>query len=755
MSLDNASQPQPTSNQPLLPAGVLMSHLQRIATKFCMEEVGPLGERLKADIFAAADGGVDINERNLLMTSYQGLLKGGKTFARALAISLPQALQTAMLEEQAKRSNATLLADELTLVEVDDVELEVLVTNAVRKLNDYSQETLSPLTLRICHLRNLTVDLASNPFRPEVFLKGFIAAWADFDGNRLSTRAVVRALALKAFLPLNALYQDLNLFLIENNVLRQQRYVIKRPSSADSALWQRAEPQQAAGGTVAMPGLAAGAAGIALPNLDAALSNAHLPAQMPAQAMAAASGGYQFDPTRFMQQVTLLLERTSVQNSPAGASQPGASVAQAVAPNAQLIAKLDTILANQVAIARANSNEPRAPSLMQLDALRKAEETTHASELDQASIDMVYRVFDFVHRETALPMDLRLRISDLQLAVLKAALVDRKFFMKEEHPARRLIDLLTRCVFYWRSDAEHKDQDANSIRATVDSVVERARVNKGDPLSLMEALAAELAKELAVREEQERVKEQRIIQQEIENERRLHAGNEVHTRIERRIAQNDLNPLVVNFLRNPWQTFLVQCYLSKESDPTIWEEALRQTDTLIWSLAPKSSNTDRKRMVSMLPDMLRFIMAGTNRVAWDDTERKQFMEYLMSKHAVIVRQLYSAEALASNGMTQPMFFTDDLEDQQSVSPLIESAPAVLVRGSWVALDLGLHEPLLFRLSWVSPKRTKYIFFSSERNETLVKSEEEVRELMRTAALKPVETGSLVGRAIAATVSARR
>ncbi|MGL4574445.1 MAG: DUF1631 family protein, partial [Burkholderiaceae bacterium] len=530
MSLENPPRQDLPGSSPALPASTLMAHLQRLCTKFCMEEVGPLGERLKEDIFAAADSGVDINERNLLMTSYQGLLKGGKLFARSLAENLPRALQKAMEEEQATRMSSTLLADELTLVEVDDVELEVLITNAVRKLNDYSQDTLSPLTLRICHLRNLqTVDLVYNPFRPEVFLKGFISAWTNFDGNRLSTRAVVRALNLKAFLPLNALYQDLNLFLIENNVLRQQRYVIKRPSSAEAALWQRSAAQTGGGLDMqAMPAFSAGPAGSGSGALTAPTAFPELGGMLPqAGAPASARAGYHFDPSRFMQQVTLLLERTGPvtagQDSP-----PTASAMRGVAPDAQLLAKLDTILANQIAISRTNANEPRTPSLMQLDALRKAEETAKASELDHATVDMVYRVFDFVHRETNLPLELRLKISDLQLAVLKAALVDRKFFMKEEHPARRLIDLLTKCAFYWGADGDGKDAGPDSFRAIVDSVVDRARASKGDGLAVMEALSAELAKELESREAEERSKEQRIIQQEIETERRLHAGTEVH-----------------------------------------------------------------------------------------------------------------------------------------------------------------------------------------------------------------------------------
>jgi hypothetical protein len=60
------------------------------------------------------------------------------------------------------------------------------------------------------------------------------------------------------------------------------------------------------------------------------------------------------------------------------------------------------------------------------------------------TLEVLSQVFDEVFRNDEIPVAVKQLISLLQIPVLKAAMLDQQFFFNNEHPARRLIDALSR-----------------------------------------------------------------------------------------------------------------------------------------------------------------------------------------------------------------------------------------------------------------------------------------------------------------------
>ena len=80
-------------------------------------------------------------------------------------------------------------------------------------------------------------------------------------------------------------------------------------------------------------------------------------------------------------------------------------------------------------------HDPANPNVLRQ--MREREEIRSAPELDRGTVDALAEVFDFVFADQAIPLQMKVIIGRLQVPVLKAAMIDRDFFLSDQPPARR------------------------------------------------------------------------------------------------------------------------------------------------------------------------------------------------------------------------------------------------------------------------------------------------------------------------------
>jgi hypothetical protein len=737
----------------------LLRELRTAVLSFCNEEAEPLCARVKENLFEASERSTRVDEQNVLLTAYTALIKGSPNFIRMLRQFLPMAVEKALESDKTAVAVDMTTTQRLKLVEVEDVEREVLILNMVRKLEDFCGDTLSPLTLRICHLKGIEhVHLQLNPFKPETFVRGFTDSWEAFDGNKLSTRVMLRSLVISNFLPLNALYAELNDLLISNDVMREERYSIRRSAESPAgALWKRSAPSASAGGDAAAASAAGGAltqfgggagdlsAGEGFSELSEQLNSVFGQAPVNAtSALAPAGPGWNFNPSRFLHQVTLLLETAGATRARAD----GDAQIAVGAPDRRLMARLnDLITQSRHAANDVEQGLPSAP--LSLEALRAEPEISSATEIDRASIEMLTRVFRFALEDDSIPSTLKVLIGSLQLPVLKAALEDRAFFVTAQHPARRFVDLLARMGMYWNDDP------ADALYQAVQAIVARAREGADDATSLFGSLDLELETLLFEREAQFSERDANSIEEIARSEARRDAEEEVDLRLSRRITP-DLDATLASFLGGIWREVWIRRYMQRDHLPDAWQHLQEQTDILIWSVLPKQSTVETTELRNALPTLLRSINEGLDLAQWPTEERQAFMQYLMDRQASAVRQ---GRVPGKTGVA-PIPFPErvveestDIEAPQLLARAERAPNDGFERNQWFALDLGLERPFKYRLSWISPKRTKFVLTTRDGGDALVKTLEELQHLLENGALTRLETVPLVERALAHTFAA--
>jgi uncharacterized membrane protein YgcG len=741
----------------------LMRELRAAVLSFCAEEAEPLGNRVKDNLFEASDRSTRVDEQNVLLTAYTALIKGGPNFVRVLKQHLPIAVEKALETDRTSVVIDMTTTQRLKLVEVEDVEREVLILNMVRKLEDFTGETLSPLTLRVCHLKGLEmVHLQLNPFKPETFVRGFVAAWEAFDGNRLSTRVMLRSLNVANFLPLNALYLELNELLIANNVMREERYSIKRSAeSIAGALWKRSQTMNQdnpgasagsgsqSGGSGALSGGGGGAGGGGrgvgdlFPDLPDLGIDQGMVGGLSAEGGSAAPPGWQFNASRFMHQVTLLLETAGS----ARKRHPDETAAQFVgAPDRLLMARLNDLI-SESRNARESEEVAGAGPQLRLDLLRNEPEALSATEIDRATIEMLSRVFRFALEDPTIPATLKVLIGGLQLPILKAALEDRAFFVEDDHPARRFVDHLARLGMYWSENPE------DSLHVAVVEIVGRAKEGGPDATVLFTQLDNELEALINEREQSLSTRDAEAIADIALEELKHEAEVEVDFRIARRITA-ETDPPLAEFLQGAWRRAWILYYMTRHEEPERWQTIQEQTDILIWSVLPKLTKLESTELRNSLPELLACLNSALNAIEWAGEERFNFIEYLMDRQAAAVRQTPRQGQPSGSPKPTPADLDVVAESDESIAYQGASqAPTDgFERNQWFALDLGLESPFKYRLSWISPKRTKFVLTTRDGGEALAKTLPELQQLLQSGSMTRIETNPLVGRALAATMS---
>jgi len=168
------------------------------------------------------------------------------------------------------------------------------------------------------------------------------------------------------------------------------------------------------------------------------------------------------------------------------------------------------------------------------------------------------------------------------------------------------------------------------------------------------------------------------------------------------------------------------------------------------------SNVETTELRNALPTLLRSINEGLDAVQCPTEERQAFMQYLMDRQASAVRR---ARQTVQGATPPPTSFPEPAEESFDIDGSDLLAKKGLPeddgfeRNQWFALDLGLDHPFKYRLSWISPRRTKFVLTTRDGGDALVKTLPELQQLLESGSLTRLETTPLIGRALAQTFGA--
>lgn len=253
--------------------------------------------------------------------------------------------------------------------------------------------------------------------------------------------------------------------------------------------------------------------------------------------------------------------------------------------------------------------------------------------MDESAIDIVAMLFEFIFDDPALPAPIKELIGRLQIPVLKVALLDKGFFSRKRHPARRLLTELSRVGVGWSEAADEEE----GLRVKIESLVERLLNDFEDDVGIFEEVLEDLQDFCAQQAERAAQREEQAALATQGRENLLLARGVADEAIERVIDGRTLPEPIEHLLRHTWKELLVLIYLRNGQHSQLWQKALNVASLLVWSLIPKERQDERDQLTGLLPSLLKALQDGMARMSRPPEEQQEVMALLAREHTRMVK----------------------------------------------------------------------------------------------------------------------
>ncbi|MBR7781028.1 DUF1631 family protein [Undibacterium luofuense] len=716
----------------------LLQALVSVATHLMLAQVDAFSGRLSNALLAHSESAHDSREASLSFGAGQLIKKNTYAYYYLVSAELEKAFrrETAVLLGKAAGAASNASEDELSLVSYEEMDKKLAFSRAARAVELQAAEQYAALNMRFASLlQKDALSIAQNPYRPEVILHALWDAWCQFDPEQGTHGLVLPLLNADILFDLTPVLHELNQHLVSKGILPdlQDSYRVRRTRSADKKAADDGERlrQFLSGATDnAVPAVAAGGQGAQAG--QGVQGNAAF--GMPGQAGSAAG--------------------TAGVTGAMGAAGAGISSAASAAGLQQLSA-----LQNSQALMQWLSQEQGPVSLARMR--EQMPEAFHQGVAPQ-TLEVLSQVFDEVFRNDEIPVAVKQLISLLQIPVLKAAMLDQQFFFNTQHPARRLIDALSR--FSPGVDETKAAQDP--LLQSMQKHVERVTREFDQEVALFDEALRDLEAEVASQEKAAEQALQAPIRSALRKEKIRQATVTANHEVELRVGSGEIVAFVETFLENRWVKVLTLAYSVQDEKPQAVEDAIRTMDDLIWSVKPKITMPERQELLRRLPAILARLNKWLSLIKWDDADRVRFFAELAECHASIVRAplelspdrqlelaVEAAQRAAERRLEKRAEAERKTQEEQVAQQETSQDPYVqlveqLERGIWLALQRdGLPEPVRVRLAWVSPMRSLYIFTTVQKDQTFSLSTQEVQQAFRSGQARLLEVEKIMDRAL--------
>ena len=696
-----------TGSRPATESRALLSQCRDLARSKLSRIVAEALDKVENDLFAAAEASTSRAEQQVLfeamtqVKAHRGEISSSfdryfiEIYDRRISIRAP-------ILPGAAPSMA-----ELTLVDDAAMEEEMVVNDLARKTrNRIDPEQLLGIRARFGHLLSKSEqveDDTSNPLCPEAVFEALRMACGKIPGEFAVKRSLLNAFQPYVAAGITTVYADVNQNLISHHVLPRIRHQVKR--AADIGVAPSINPALAASQAMNLAQLMGGAQGAAAAAMtQSQLMN--LGQLAPGQNPLAMSGGLD---------LSALL---------AGVMNGGAARAQVT----RMLAD-----PSRYAMEAALSETPASPALMtSLSALQSAampaeggafdfmsalgdQVRAQSHPLDQLTIELVTMVFDYILDDKSVPETVKGEISRLQIVAVKAAILDRTFFARRQHPMRQLLDRVAEVAADPDIATEEGARFILELRAMVDYIVHKFT----DDLAIFTAALDTLEQMVA---ENRETRQQELAPTTSELERKEEAEIAHATalaEIKRRVTRKT-PAFVRDFLYQWWTKTLVDAYMKERDGDDSWTHRLGAVDALVWSVSPLRTG-EIQQLASMLPTLMRSLLRGMNAIEMPADARHGFFNQLMQAHTASIN-VAKAQAkgptvptAADVARVEEAPVDEPSEEPADTEPAgddyyVHTAMAV-ERGAVVEFMDGA-TAVRAKLSWVSPKQTILLFTSS-------------------------------------------
>ncbi|MES2538873.1 MAG: DUF1631 family protein [Pseudomonadota bacterium] len=696
-----------SADQKLSPSSraAILQNLVSLAAIMANKQVEEFSLRLEAALLNVSELSLQPAEADVSFNAFNFLRLNRPGFARIVADRI-QTLLTQEVRVFGTAGKSALQADGpgLSSVTFDDMQVRTMAAHAAESLASDTADILDALNLRLAWLAGREeVATADNPFRPYVFVQAIYQSWCKFSPEAASHPVVLRLLGPELFLSLGSILRELDRALVERNVMPDLTEALRLKKTRNK---------------------------MGLPTPRASLRDTPRYNKVRAWLMS--------DHQKVEQESGLTEEgHLNIPDlfSPDGGATSSANHTISGRVGPRVFGYLNNLQRQITQLELAGQLSSLAQSTSLLRKSREQMPPGTLTHIDDNTFELVARIFDFIGSDQEMPAELKRLIGQLMIPFLKTALVDKKIFVNAGHPAAVLMDKLAQAGIGWGPDQGRDDP----LYVMLEKIVMRVQIEFDRQAGMFGNVLSELESSLAEEEKLAAAAVARPIAEALKQENTQQAQAAARHDIALRIETGEVAGFVETFLLSQWLRILTYAHSVHAQKPEVLAKALTVMDDLIWSVQPKHSAEQRKELLTRLPSLLALINSWLNAIKWDAPERAEFFASLAQRHATIVRiqtelsarhQVEIAVNVAEKATEHRMmrrYRREPVKTRDQFTEMVDH----LEQGTWLNFPRNDGEMVKFRLVWISPQRSRFIFANRRGQNAIVFTDDEMAQALRT------------------------
>ncbi|WP_137887297.1 DUF1631 domain-containing protein [Pseudomonas sp. 2FE] len=709
--------------------GELVQGCRKLAMNRLAEHISGVFGQVDDTLFECAEKAENNQVQTLFFDNMREIRKQRPQIERAYHQRVAQNFSNFLdgtLKAQAPPEELT--AEQLSLVQNEDYEESLQVTNMVSRVKARCAQPLFALEQRLAVLNNgQKLGEDSNPFGPQAIAQAFREALAPFPFPAQIKTILYMLFDRHVMQSLDRLYDAMNQRLIDAGVLPNLKYSAQRATSSTRPSPSAApEPNVAASTDGIRPSsqppaaTSSGAAPVAAP-LD--LSPPNDPGAL-FSGLAALLGEHRERRQHDVDAPLLGGTRSIASFAPRGATRTYSAN--------ELLDALNRLQQQSAHDLSQRLQHPQQVEELKVDLQQQLE--THSSLPGQQKlsdqeadvIDLVGMLFDFILDDDSLPDNCKTALSHLHTPYLKVALQDKALFTQHHHPARRLLNAMAQaCVLYGG------EGDERGLLAKVQWVVERVIQGFSGDLLLFESLLEEFNEYASNLQHKVELRERRAVDAAKGRDKLLGARQQAVEVIDRTLAGREPPALIRNFLELTWADTLVFVLLRHGERSAEWQRAGEVAEQLAWSSTPLNA-AGRERLQGLRVALLDDLRKGLELLGGyhEDGIRRLLQDIVACQHAVQAKQPQVAAQLKPILSESPLgamlgedaALASTAPRASGLSPRAQMLAKELTQiefGTWFEFTEG-EQVRTLKLSWFSPTTHNYMFVDHSGQRVAIK-----------------------------------
>jgi hypothetical protein len=366
--------------------------------------------------------------------------------------------------------------------------------------------------------------------------------------------------------------------------------------------------------------------------------------------------------------------------------------------------------------------------------------------IDGRTVDFVEMLFGAFLRDTNISPAIKSLLLELQIPLIKVAMLDAQFFQNNKHTARNVLDTMAHLGI------GIEDQE-NTLFKTMQLIVQQLQTTFEQNLTSFSTALTALNRLKSIEEDKTGKQEEETQKAIFKEHARQVILNELQKHTYKRVIQKELKPLILK----QWSTVMYQRFLKHGKDSSEWNEIITLLKHMIYSVQPITTtvqwmllNADSDNLIEEIQTLLQSTRLSPGSIDASMSALREIHSYLLENSEFYQEAPeYSAPDISLDEVMAESI--EEMPEENTGEPphaQIARLPGDVKQGVWFEIYNGDNRALRrVKLSVILFDEAKLIFVDRHGNKVIEKLANEFVEELKASKSRIIADHSIFNHAL--------